>query len=193
MHDFYITKFFQRMIFGKSRLGGILLTVLAFLLNLGIVMGVDFCFFHSIPLPEAYFSPDNTHRTYPDFRDSVDGEILDITGEMGDGYHILYRDAAGVSHVVRLDGSDVFRRYWLKVSSRITLPAGQDPFSYEEGNPVSHLRFTVSGDRFEAFSHREFALFSISGISKTLSIHIAYSLLLLFVEYFILKKLKGED
>lgn len=193
MHDFYLTKFFQRLLFGKHGNGSILLMVLVFLLNLALVMGVDFGFIHNIPLPETTFTPTNTHRIYPDFRDSFDGEILDMDGEKGGGYYVLYRDTSGDTHVIKLEGSGIFFRYHWNEGSRITIPAEEDPFTYDEGNKVYFLRFTVSNDRFEDFSEREFQLFSGNIADRLLGVHMVIALLMLIVEGYILNKIRGKE
>lgn len=193
MENHYIGKFFRNLIFGKSGTSRIFLLVMLFLMNLGLILFLDFAFIHNIPLPDETVTFRVYDSSYPDFSDSIDGEILDISGDALQGYHVLYRDADGVSCVVELDGSGIFHRYRLIKRSRITIPAGEDPFVYEEGDQLEYLRITVTEDRFDRCEHRDFQLFSGNEQDKLLFCWMLIALIALLTEMYIFKAATGKE
>lgn len=89
MHDHYLNKSFQKLIFGNSGTAKILLMVLIFLLNLGAVAIVDGFLIHNIPaVSEEDTVAFGSLHDGPDFSEYIDGEILDVYGNLN-GYHIL--------------------------------------------------------------------------------------------------------
>lgn len=183
MHDHYLNKFFQKLFFGNSGNARIFLTVLVFLLNLGLVMGIDYVFIHNLPVPEYEYP-----NRYPDFSAYIDGEILDANGAGGTfgKYYVLYRDAEGTK-LVELSYNTVFHRCNLKENSVIPIPANQNPYIHDEGNAFAYLRFTIEDNTIANLDHRDFYL-STNG-SPEMSMYIALAALILLLEIVIFNRL----
>lgn len=177
MHDFYITKFFQKLFFGNSGMGQVLLITLTFLLNLTLVFVIDGFAIHSI-------APDDSRS--PDFSAYIDGEILDSTTPGGTGF-ILYRGTDGNRHLATIKENRITWRYRIVNSRDLVISEGEDPFVYETGSILfgGKHTVTVSGDEF--IQHE-----CLGGgfANETLSAYMLIALASLLVELAIFRKIK---
>lgn len=183
MHDHHLNKFFQTLFFGNSGNARIFLIVLVFLLNLGLVMGIDYAFIHNLPVPEYEYP-----NRYPDFSAYIDGEILDAYGAGGTfgGYHVLYRDEEGTKFA-ELSYNSIFHRCNFRESSIISIPDDQEPYIHDEGNAFAYLRFTIEDNTIANLDHRDFHL-STNG-SPEMNMYIALAALILLLEVLIFNRL----
>lgn len=118
-----------------------LLWLALYIVNLLLVLGYQAVFVHNIPIPA-----DNAEG-YPDFSQVeffAGCEILD-TGGTPDEYHVLYRDADGVTRVVRLEGNLYLDRVGVIASTVTEIPAGSEEYVYEEPNFLGKNIITVTG------------------------------------------------
>ncbi len=191
MHDFYITKFFQQLIFGKSGNGSIFLVVLVFLLNLGAVMAVDGYVIHNIPAVEGGHEETyaiGTRDDGPDFSPYIDGEILDTYGVIH-AYDILYRAENGEKKLVSLNCNEIFHRYRINRGSEITIPE-EDPYEYDSGPGMTRLRLRIENDQIMNLSRQ--GGWQINR-SYLLFFYIFIALLFLGIESYILQKVTGRE
>lgn len=193
MHDFYLNKFFQNLFFGNSGTAKILLMVLVFLLDLGLVMGVDGFLIHNIPAVshEESAAFGSLHEG-PDFSQYIDGEILDVYGNLN-GYHVLYQSDSGETKLVEVKANDIFYRYRIDRGSELVIPADRDIYHYDNGSNLAPLTFTITnGSEITELTHWDFQLFSFGG-NETLIFYMSIAAVMLLVETYILNKITGKE
>ena len=176
MHDFYLNKFLQRLFFGN---GGIFGIVLAFLLNLEIVICIDGFLLSPIPATTDYWEG-------PDFSGHIQREVLDKSPQ-GDPDFLLYRDESGNRHLATVKHNDVTRRYRIVSSKDQLIPENEDPFVYETGNFFHKTTITVSGDEIiqnEGWGRSEM---------KAINAYMLIALGILSVELYLFRTVTGKE
>lgn len=173
MHNFYLTDFIRKLIFGKSSMGKVLLLVVIFLVNLGLVTVIDGYLIYDIPKDQP-------------FSEYLGGEVLSMYGTTS-GYVVLYRADSNENRFVKIQRNDITGRCRIDHSSEIVVSRSEDPYVYDNGNVFSQLQFTVENDAITQLSFLDFQLFSFHG-NNTLAIYMLIALIMLLAETFVINK-----
>lgn len=171
----------------KNNLSVLIWTVL-FLLDLGLVLAMQYFIFYPIAQPEQEIQLNG--REYPDFSEAAyfEGcELLDMYGAGNYHYWVLYRDAAGESRMVCISENHIFRRHRIDKGADTLISADAEVTVLTMECATHNRTFRIlNGEKIDnelqEYQHK-FLGSLLDGPSKQMGLSMFIAVLILLFEY----------